>query len=531
MRINHRLPFFWLILILLFFLGCRKEANKNYIVIGSTIDIDSFNPYLSTSLFSQDLLDRVYLRLAIEQEDYKTFVPLLAKRWEWSEDSTQITFYLRNDVYWTDGVKTTAYDVEFSFKAATSPEVAWLNSEDIIRNIKSVKALNETTLVVKYNYVYPYQLTDINDIWIVPKHVYEKIPFSEWRRNGYFDKNPITNGPYKIARWERGQFIELVKNEKYFDKNYPKIKRIFVKIVPNESNLLLQFLNGQIDVLPSIPPAVAEKYENNPNVKFIKYPFLAYEYIGWNQRNPLFADKRVRQALSYGINVDYIIKVILKGNAVRSTSPFPSIFWAYNDKLKPYPYDPEKAKKLLTEAGWRDSNGDGILDKVINNKKIDFKFTLITNAENQTRKEIATVIQNDLSKLGIKMEIQVFEFNTFMRYILDRNFDAVLSGWRVATKPDLTTIFHSEAIKSGHNIVSYSNPIFDKLNDSAAVLNDLSKAKVIWDKVQEIIYEDQPYTFLYEPVRINGISKRIKSETVRMNSISFLYNLHEWELK
>ncbi len=528
MRFNH-LPLF-LLITLIIFASCTRKTEKNYIIIGSTIDIDSFNPYLSTSLFTQDLLDRVYLRLAVEHEDYKTFTPLLAKRWEWSKDSTQITFYLRNDVYWTDGVKTTAYDVEFSFKAATSPDVAWLNAEDIIRNIEFVKALDETTLIVKYRYVYPYQLTDINDVWIVPKHIYEKIPFSEWRRNGYFDEKPVTNGPYKVARWERGQIIELVKNENYFNKNYPKIQKIFVKIVPNESNLLLQFLNGEIDVLPSIPPAVAEKYENNPNFKFIKYPFLAYEYIGWNQKNKIFADKRVRQALSYGINVDEIIKVILKGNAVRATSPFPSIFWAHNEKLKPYPYDPEKAKKLLSEAGWKDRDGDGILDNVINGKKVNFKFTLITNAENLTRKEIATAIQNDLLKLGIKMEIQVFEFNTFMRHILNKNFDAVLSGWRVATKPDLATIFHSEAIKAGHNIVSYSNLYFDKLNDSAAVLNNLSEAKILWDKVQEIIYEDQPYTFLYEPIRISGISKRIDLKTVRMNSISFLYNLPEWEL-
>ncbi|CUS99383.1 ABC transporter substrate-binding protein [Candidatus Chrysopegis kryptomonas] len=530
MRINHLLLFF-LLLTSLFFTSCRRAQKQNYIVIGSTIDIDSFNPYLSTSLFTQDLLDRVYLRLAIEQEDYRTFKPLLAKRWEWSKDSTQITFYLRNDVFWTDGVKTTAYDVEFSFKCATSPEVAWLNAEDITRNIEYVKALNETTLVVKYRYVYPYQLTDINDVWIVPKHIYEKIPFSEWRRNGYFDEKPVTNGPYKVARWERGQLIELVKNENYFDKSYPKIERVFVKIVPNEANLILQFLNGEIDVLPSIPPAVAEKYENSPDVKFIRYPFLAYEYIGWNQRNPIFADKKVRQALSYGINVDEIIKAILKGNAVRSTSPFPSIFWAHNEKLKPYPYDIEKARKLLHEAGWKDSDGDGILDKIINGKKVDFKFTLITNAENQTRKEIATAVQNDLAKLGIKMEIQVYEFNTFMRHILTKNFDAVISGWRVATKPDLTTVFHSEAIKSGHNFVSYSNPYFDRLNDSASVMNNLNNAKILWDKIQEIIYEDQPYTFLYEPVRISGISKRIKPETVKMNSISFLYNLHEWELK
>lgn len=128
MRINHLLLFFFSLILILACTSCRKETRKNYIVIGSTIDLDSFNPYLSTSLFSQDLLDRVYLRLAIEQENYQTFNPLLAKRWEWSKDSTQITFYLRNDVYWTDGVKTSAYDVEFSFKAATSPEVAWLNA-------------------------------------------------------------------------------------------------------------------------------------------------------------------------------------------------------------------------------------------------------------------------------------------------------------------------------------------------------------------------------------------------------------------
>jgi peptide/nickel transport system substrate-binding protein len=529
MRVNQIL--FFLVLSLLLTLGCRKEVKRNYIVIGSTIDIDSFNPYLSTSLFTQDILDRVYLRLAVEHEDYRTFTPLLAKRWEWSKDSLQITFYLRNDVYWTDGVKTTAYDVEYSFKAATSPELAWLNAEDIVRNIEDVKALNETTLVVKYRYVYPYQVMDINDVWIIPRHIYEKIPFSEWRKNGFFDHNPVTNGPYKVARWERGQLIELVKNERYFDKNYPKIERVFVKIVPNESNLTLQFLNGEIDVLPSVSPSVAEKYEGSKNFKFVKYPHLAYEYIGWNQKNPIFADKKVRQALSYGINVDEIINVILKGNAVRSTSPFPSTFWAHNEKLKPYPYDIQRAKKLLSEAGWRDSDGEGILDKVIGGKKVDFKFTLITNAENQTRREVAVAIQNDLLKLGVKMEIQLYEFNTFMRHILDRNFDAVLSGWRIATKPDLSSLFHTEAIKSGHNIVSYSNPYFDKLNDSAAVLNNLASAKKIWDEIQEILYEDQPYTFLYEPVRINGISNRIKIETVKMNSISFLFNLHEWELR
>jgi peptide/nickel transport system substrate-binding protein len=372
---------------------------------------------------------------------------------------------------------------------------------------------------------------DINDIWIIPKHIYEKIPFSTWHKNGNFDENPITNGPYRVEKWIRGQLIILRRNENFFMKGYPKIEKIFIKIIPNETNLLLQFLKGEIDVIQSIPPSQIERFENNPKIKLFKFPHLSYEYIGWNLRNPIFKDRKVRQALSYAINVDEIIKTILNGYGVRSTSPFPSIFWVHNKKLKPYPYDTLRARKLLNECGWRDTDGDGILDKIIDGKKVNFQFTLITNAENQTRREIAAAVQHDLAKLGIKVNIQVYEFNTFIRHILTKNFDAVLSGWRVGTKPDLASLFHSKAIDDGHNFTSYSNPEFDKLNDSAAVLNDLELAKVVWDKVQEIIYVDQPYTFLYEPIKINGISSRINEKTVKMNSISFLYNLHEWELK
>ena len=492
------------------------------LTVGLLSEPATLNPLVSTSAQTKDILERIYIKLLDEKDDFLNFNPRLARRWEYGPDSLSVTFYLRDDVRWTDGVPVTAEDVRFTWELEVDTLVAWPSS-GIKSSIRDVEVVDTYTVSFHFTRRYPSQLMDANDGVILPKHVLGDVPRGELRTHE-FGRSPVGCGPFKLGRWEAGRFIELVRNENYYENGKPYVDRVIFKFVPDMVTLTTQLKKGEIDVLESIPAdlgaGLTEKY---PNLKIYTYPSRQYVWIAWNVRHELFKDAEIRRALTMAVNRDEIIETLFGGLASECKSPIHSNLWAFDDGIEPLPYAPDSSRSVLGKHGWTDGNGDGILDK----DGKPFQFEMMTNSGNQLRVDIVTMAEAYLEKVGVKVVVRTLEFGTVVDALLSGGYESCVFGWRTATKPDITNEWHSSSLpRKGMNVSFYQNPEVDALIDEAKVTLDQTRAKELWSRVQRIIYYDQPFTFVAIPHEVNAVDKRFCN--IRPNAISFFYNLREW---
>lgn len=508
---------------LLLLVSCAPKAKKaKPLIIGVIGDIDTTNDFITQSAFSSELISQLYLHLFKENPDFEehppTFSPEIVEKFEWEDDLT-LNCKIRDNLFWSNGKKITTRDVLFTHKTATSEEVAWIGV-DTKKFIKEIKIIDDLNFKVIFSRRYPYMIMDLNEGVIYPEEKFGKVPYKDWR--GYdFSNIRVYSGPFILKEWRKQEAIYLEKNPQFYKKGYPLLEQVVFRIVPDQSSLLTQFLSYAVDMMELIPPKDVEKVKKDPNLELVTYPDRQYVYIGWNLNNPLFSNKNIRKALSMSVNYQEIIDVVWHGYAKQSMGPIHSSLWAFNKNLVPINYDPERAKEILEKEGLKDTNGDGILDY----RGKPFEFELITNKGNAIREQTCVLIQNHLSKVGAKVNLKFLEWNTMLKSLMAKSYDACLQGWRVATKIDFREIWHTEG---GYNIIGYSNPEVDKLIEELDKISDISEQKKYIDKIQEIIYEDQPYTFIYENMKINGINRRVQN--YKMNVLSSFYNLFEWKV-
>jgi len=490
------------------------------LVVGFEADVDALNPLIASTASASDVYGNLFIYLCRMSEDMQSYEPWGAESWEFSKDRKKLTFHLRDDIYWHDGAKMTASDVEFSFRLYKNPVLAW-SSIRWLDFIESVTAVDSFTVEVRFSKVYPYQLTDANVFRPLPKHLLEHVA-PEDMQSADFNLHPVGNGPFKFKEWVPQQYVEIVANEDYF-LGRPYLDRVRFKVVPDQTSLLTQLETGEIDFYHHFPPSAYERLSKNPNLRIYRYPSRTYYYIGWNCAREPFSSRNVRRALTMAINRQEIIDALCYGLARPTNSHFLSWLWAHDPTLRPIPYAPEAAKRLLEEEGWRDHDGDGWLDR--NGKR--FEFELLTNENNQLRKDICVMVQSRLKEIGVKVNVRTMEWTSFVNRLQnEKDFDAVVSGWNVGIKADLTSHFHTRSIPNKFNFVSYSNPEVDSLIDAAVVELDRDKAKRLWSKAQQIILDDAPYTFLFNLDDLNALHKRFKN--VKMVTYGWDYNLPEW---
>lgn len=519
------------LLIILFtviiFVSCAPKVKKQKpLIVGAIGDIDTTNDFITQSAFSSEIINQLYLHLFKENADFQerppTFSPELLEKYSFDGDLF-LNCKLREDIFWSNGKRVTTKDVLFTHKASTSEEVAWIGIESK-KFIKEIEIIDDYNFKVKFTKKYPYMFMDLNEGVIYPAEEFGKIPFKDWR-NFDFTTIKVYSGPFVLKEWRKQEAIYLEKNPQFYKKGYPLIEQVVFRIVPDQNSLLTQFLSYAIDMMELIPPKDVEKVKKDPNLELVTYPDRQYVYIGWNLKKDLFKNKNVRKALSMAVNIQEIIDVVWHSYAKPSVGPIHSSLWAFNKNLKQIEYNPEKAKEILKNEGFIDKDGDGIL----NYKGKPFEFELITNKGNSIREQTAILIQNHLSKIGIKVNLKFLEWNTMIKSLMSKDYDACLQGWRVATKIDFKEIWHSSSIDGGYNIVSYSNKEVDELIEKMENISDIEEAKKYIDKIQEIIYDDQPYTFIYENMKINGINKRVSGYNI--NVLSSFYNLYQWKIE
>ena len=488
------------------------------LVVGLIADADSLNPLTLETKNAHDILDLLTLSLTHINPDYSS-APSLAQSWEFSEGHLELTFHLRDDVYWHDGVKTTAHDVCFTLRMQQAPTTGYPNIKDK-QYIKECIVVDDFTARFTFDQAYPYQLFDVVDGHIVPKHILEAVPDGEMV-TAAFNRNPIGNGPYRFKEWKAQQYIEITANEDFF-AGRPPLDRILFKVVPDQENLVIQLRSGQIDFMERVPPRFYEELSREEDLVAHIHPSRSYTYIGWNLRDPRFQSLKVRQALTMAINRQEIIDSLLLEFGDISKGPILPIIWAYNPNLPDFSYDPEQARQYLAEEGWKDTDGDGWLDK--DGQK--FSFSLKTNKGNQIREDITVMVQDMLKEVGIEVRPNILEWTILVNDSTKKEFEAIMLGWSVNLKIDMTTLWHSDSISDKYNFISYSNPEFDRLNDQAVMERDEEKARQMWWQAQEMIVKDQPYTFLFTDKQINFIHKRFQS--VQMETEGWHYNLPHW---
>ncbi len=401
-----------------------------------------------------------------------------------------IRFTLRNGVRWHDGVPFTSADVAFTYRAIMDEKVASPRRSDFDL-VSSVETTDPLTVVVRYKKPFSPALLS----WmgaILPEHLLGKLDPAKWPEA--YNRKPIGTGPFKFGSWKTNEYIRLVKNPDYF-LGAPWLESIVFRVLPDPLTLQLAFQTKQVDFW-NVSPWAVKGLEKDPRFDLFSAPGNMYNYIGWNLRRPMFQDLKVRQALARAVNVPQMIQYIIYGRGVQSTGIFTPQVWFFDPSVKPIPYDPAAARKILDEAGWKVGR-DGI--RVKDGKR--FSFTLLSNNGNEIRRDIATLVQDDLKQVGIEVKVEIYEWAVLLkRFVGKGEFDAIVLGWSLGYDFDQYAIWHSSQTHPEElNFLGYNNPEVDNL--LTHLRQEYARPEIIRlaGKLQQTIYADQPYLFLFVP--------------------------------
>lgn len=482
-------------------------------------------PWIATDQASHAISSQVYDTLLTYDKNL-SLIGKLAQSWDVSDDNLSITFHLRDDVQWSDGQKFTSADVLKSYQVITAPttRTPYAGDFELVEKVETPDAL---TFKVTYKEPFSPALSSWATFSILPKHLLDK---AEDIHTSDLATKPMGTGPYMLEKWKNGEDVVMQANPTHF-KHEPYITKLRTRLITDADAQFLELKSGRVDMM-SLKPIQFTRMTNTAkfNEKFQKVKYLGngYTFMGFKLDHPLFKDKKVRQALSYATPREELIQGALLGEGLPIASIFKPGTWANNEKLTPYPYDMEKAKALLQEAGFEDTNGNGIIDKEIDGKRQEFEFTVVTNQGNDTRKATAEIMQQAFKKIGIKMDIQVQEWSTFIENTINkRQFESFILGWSLSVEPDPYDIWHSS--KTGErefNIIGFNNTEADKLIEKARRTFDQAERKAYLDRFQEILHDEQPYLFLYAPYTLLAISKRVQNIEPAPAGIG--YNQEDW---
>ena len=502
----------------------RSKANKppaygDILVQGAIGDASNLIPLLASDSASHAVGGLVFNGL-VKYDKNMNIVGDLAESWDITNQGLVITFHLRQGVQWHDGKPFTAADALYTYQVTVDPKTPTAYAGDF-QKVKKAEALDDYTFRVTYDKPFAPALISWSSA-ILPRHLLAGSDITK----SPLSRHPIGTGPYKFKEWVAGQKIVLVSNENYFEGR-PYLDGRITSIIPDTATMFLELRARNIGMMGLTPLQYTRQTDNHLfKENFNKYRYLAfaYTYLGYNLKNPLFTDKRVRQAISYAINKDEIVSGVLLGLGKPATGPYKPGTWAHNDKVKIYHYDPARARELLKQAGFADQNGDGVLEK----DGQPFVFEILTNQGNETRQKCAEIIQRQLKEVGITVKIRIVEWSAFVTHFINkRTFDAVILGWTIPLDPDAYDVWHSsKTAREELNFVSYKNTEADLMLEKGRSTFNQDERKKYYDRFQEILAEDQPYTFLYVPDELIIISNRIRG--VEPAPIGIGHNVIKW---
>jgi peptide/nickel transport system substrate-binding protein len=504
--------------------GANTPAYGDTLIEASIGNVSSLIPNITSDQASRDVGTYMYNGLVTLGRDLE-IVPELATSWAFSKDCLTLEFKLHPGVRWHDGAPFTADDVVFTYETTVDPKTPSPYRSDY-QDVERVEAIDPHTVRVTYKKPYAKALLS----WAVsmlPKHLLE--PYVKTGKLKDAPQNwtaPVGTGPYRFKEMKSGEKVVVVANPDYF-KGRPNISRIVYRIIPSQATIFLELKARGVDVagLTALQykrqteyPAFQKAYN-----KF-RYPGSGYTYLGFNLKDPRFADRRVRLAIAHAINKQELLDGVVLGLGRGATGPFRPGTWADNPNVKGVPYDLKKAAALLAEAGWKTRNPEGLLVK----DGKPFTFELLTNQGNDERKKIAEIVQASLRDLGIGVDIRILEWAALLKeHVKKRNFDAMVLGWGTGADPDQYVVWHSSQTGPDElNHISYKNPEVDALLEagrSSCVQADRAR---FYHRLHEVLAEDQPLVFLYWRDVMPAVSSRIFG--VNPGAAGIRWNQDEW---
>ena len=487
-------------------------AGKDF-VIGLGGEATQLNPVVATDGFSY-IAEWPLFDSLVELDQSLNVRPLLAESWEVAKDGLAYTFKLKKGVKWHDGAPFTARDVAFTFYAVLNPKVTTphrayfdalagfpeLTNKDTPKRpedlaVKPIEVVDDHTVRFRLRYPSGSFLAVLTNprAGIIPEHLLKTADLNTTE----FNRKPVGTGPFKFVEWRRGERLVMEANPQYHGGR-PALDRLIFRIIPDSVVLLQELRAGGVDFIENPPLNEVARLKQTAGLKVLVADNTSYNYFGWRQDLEPFNDLRVRRALNHAIDVPTLVKEALQGYATIATGQFPPSSWAYDPAVKPYAYDPNRAKTLLAEAGFR-PEGDGVLAR--NGKR--FSFTIRHDQANQTVKDTAVIVQEYLKRVGVEAKLEPLDWPTFVKKLFASEFEGIVVGWTNHHDPDpfAYTIWHSSQWK-GRNFAHYKNPRVDELLEQARHTAVVAERKKHYAEFSKLLMEDAPYVFLYFPQQV-----------------------------
>lgn len=499
--------------------GAGTPASGDALVVGTIGEPSNLIPILASDSSSHDVAGNVFNGL-VKYDKNLELVGDLAESWRVSPDGLTITFTLRRGVKWHDGTEFTSRDVLYTYRVTIDPKTPTAYAEDF-KQVKTAEAPDRYTFRVTYGKPFAPALASWG-VGILPAHLLEGKDITK----SELSRHPVGTGPYRFKEWVAGQKLVLEAFPDYFEGR-AYIDRYVYRIIPDTSTMYLELKASGLDMM-GLTPVQYARQTDTPDFRArfnkFRYPASAYTYLGYNLRNPLFADRRVRQAIACAISKEELIHGVLLGLGQVAHGPFKPGTWAHNPGVRDFGYDPARAKSLLAEAGWREAGPDGILMK----DGKPFSFTILTNQGNDQRLKTAQIIQRRLAKVGIEVKIRVLEWASLLTNFIDkRNFDALIMGWTIPQDPDIFDVWHSS--KTGPkelNFIGFKNAEVDRLIEEGRRTFDQEKRQRCYWRIQEILAREQPYTFLFVPDALPAVNARFRG--IEPAPAGIMHNVIRW---
>ncbi|MCG8479245.1 MAG: ABC transporter substrate-binding protein [Spirochaetales bacterium] len=485
-----------------------------------------FNPWHPNAFAESNVINRVLFSGLTKPGLDLAPAPDLAARWEVSDDGLAWTFFLRDDVRWHDGEPFTAEDVAYTFnRIALVPELG-ANNASYFSNLDRVEIVDDHTVVFRLTgpvAALPAYLSFNTEI--LPQHIFDGQ--DPWELISFNKELPIGTGAFKLDEYISGQSVRLVANPDYYD-GAPLLETVEYKVLSDVNTHVAQALSGELSIFVLDDQAALARLENADDVEIVPTYTPRFFWIALNQENELFTDVRVRQAMLHAIDRPYIIETVLSGyGTIADAGISPAMQYFYNPDVARYEYDRERALELFAEAGWTDSDGDGVLDRDGEPFSILFEVGIQGNLV-----RIGQIVQQQLQAVGLDVTFETLEWNTMIqKNIIRREYDMILNWWRYPADPDLLPYFHSSTAGTGYNIPGYQDARLDELLEAGSTIADPEQRRAVYFELQEYMAEMQPYLFLWYPLETEVRTTALQGVPDSLGFGDSLHYIDQWWIR
>lgn len=497
--------------------GTAAPTNQGKPAVGGEIsmllskDPDNFNPILSSTTYGADIHYLVYARL-FEFNDKWEPTPYVAKSWKASEDGLTWTITIKDGIKFHDGNDLTADDVVFTLKSIMDPGYTGPRAASV-SPIKDISAPDKTTVKIELKEPFAPIFTNIN-YGILEKKLFEGTPVADFDKHAVTMK-PVGAGPYKFVEYKRAQYVTLERNDNWFMSQErdgaPFIQTLRWKVIPESATAQAALESGELDWMTPDAKDVADLEANfKGKLAPVNYERNGWGYMNFNVSRPMLADKRIRQALIYGLDRQSIITGVLDDRAVIPSGPISNVSWAFDPSAKPLPYDKAKAKQLIEEVGYKLNATTGIYEKDGQPLKLGY----YASSGNSTIEGIAAIAKQNWKEIGVDLDVQLLDFNAMTdNFLKPGKFDISFAGFSLGLDPDQYSLFHSTQV-AGFNRGRYNNTEVDQLLEAGRKESDLAKRKAIYADYQKKMAEDPPVILVYANKYTDFVSSKIKGGVV-----------------